>query len=49
MLSRETGDYELAPFLDCLLDNIEDEEMVYAEAITFIIGGFHTTGNLLTW
>lgn len=38
-----------APFLDCILDTIEDEEEEDAEVSGFMIGGFHTTGNFLTW
>ncbi len=46
---RSGGDYELAPFLDSLLDNASDEEELVADAISFVVGGFHTTGNFLTW
>ena len=36
--------------MDSLLDNTyHDEEETIADAITFIIGGFHTTGTFLTW
>ncbi len=46
---RESGDYSKAPFLDLLLDNASDEEEIVADAVTFVVGGFHTTGNFLTW
>ncbi len=48
--ARESGDYEKAPFLDTLLDHYgHDDEFVVAQTITFVVGGFHTTGNFLTW
>ena len=43
------GDYSLAPFLDALLDNLDDEDEIIHQAITFMIGGFHTTGTYMTW
>ena len=46
---KSSGDYQKAPFLDMLIDNIDDEDEIVHQAITFIIGGFHTTGNYLTW
>ena len=48
-IRKEDGDYSLAPFLDTLLDNIDDEDEVVHQAITFMIGGFHTTGTYMTW
>lgn len=46
---KEDGDFDIAPFLDTALDNIEDEDEVIHQAITFMIGGFHTSGNYMTW
>ena len=46
---KEEGDYSLAPFLDALLDNLDDEDEIIHQAITFMIGGFHATGIYLTW
>ena len=46
---KSSGDFQKAPFLDMLIDNIDDEDEIVHQAITFIIGGFHTTGNYLTW
>ena len=48
-IRREDGDYSLAPFLDTLLDNLDDEDEIVHQAITFMIGGFHTTGTYMTW
>ena len=32
------------------MDNIEDDEdELLHQAITFMIGGFHTTGTYMTW
>lgn len=39
-------------FIDYLLDdseNVVSEEHICHEVITMFVGGFHTTGNLLTW
>ncbi|CAF1048546.1 unnamed protein product [Rotaria sp. Silwood1] len=39
-------------FIDYLLDDSEhvlSEEHICDEVITMLVGGFHTTGNLLTW
>ena len=41
---RAVGDYTPAPFLDTVLDEIDDEDELISQAITFMIGGFHTTG-----
>lgn len=35
--------------LDLLLDYTEDEELQNSDAVGYVIGGFHTTGNLLAW
>lgn len=32
-----------------MIDNIYDEDEVIHQAITFMIGGFHTSGNYMTW
>lgn len=32
-------------FLDLLEDFTDDEETQFADALVYIIGGFHTTGN----
>jgi cytochrome P450 family 20 subfamily A len=44
-----SGEFETAPFLDILLDHVDDDDDVLAQAITFLVGGFHTTGINLTW
>lgn len=36
-------------FIDALLDSTEDEQTILHDACTFIVGGFTTVGNLLTW
>ena len=46
---KDDGDYNLAPFLDAIIDNLDDEDEVIHQAITFMIGGFHTTGTYMTW
>ncbi|XP_062570148.1 cytochrome P450 20A1-like [Saccostrea cucullata] len=35
--------------IDALLESTTDEELVFSDALTYVIGGFHTTGNVLTW
>ncbi|XP_060554899.1 cytochrome P450 20A1-like [Ruditapes philippinarum] len=35
--------------LDLLLDYTDDEELQSADALVYVIGGFHTTGNLISW
>ncbi len=47
--ARESGDYEEAPFLNALIDNATDEDEEFSDCATFIFGGFHTSGNVLTW
>jgi len=46
---RNIGDYDPAPFLDALIDNIDDQDEIIHQAITFMIGGFHTSGTMMTW
>ena len=46
---KNSGDYDLAPFLDVVLENIDDEDDMIHQAITFLIGGFHTSGTYMTW
>ncbi|XP_053373354.1 cytochrome P450 20A1-like [Mercenaria mercenaria] len=35
--------------LDLMLDYTDDKELQNADALAYVIGGFHTTGNLLSW
>ncbi|CAC5367291.1 CYP20A [Mytilus coruscus] len=35
--------------IDILIENCQDEETLLADTFTFIVGGFHSTGYLLTW
>ena len=53
---RQAGDYEVAPLLDTIIDtantDTESGEMLSQEVgdVTAVaVGGFHTTGNVLTW
>jgi cytochrome P450 family 20 subfamily A len=46
---KNAGDYDTAPFLDALIDNIDDKDEIIHQAITFMIGGFHTSGTMMTW
>merc|ERR1712126_626927 len=46
---KNVGEYDVAPFLDSALDNIDDEDELVHQVITFMVGGFHTTGMFLTW
>ena len=46
---KHAGDYYKAPFLDISLDNFDDEDEIVHQAITFMTGGFHTTGTYMTW
>eukprot|EP00058_Branchiostoma_floridae_P006549 XP_002592037.1 hypothetical protein BRAFLDRAFT_265292 [Branchiostoma floridae] len=36
-------------FIDVLIEGNLPEEQVLCDAMTFTVGGFHTSGNLLTW
>ncbi|XP_078321122.1 cytochrome P450 20A1-like [Crassostrea virginica] len=45
-LRKNTDDNLL---VDVLIDNVEDKDQIFCDSLTFIVGGFHTTGNLLTW
>ena len=47
--NRNSGDYPVSPLLDTILDHAPDSEYAVSEAITLIVGGFHTTGNFLSW
>merc|ERR1712002_677631 len=46
---KYSGEYDVAPFLDILVDLLDDEEDMLAQAVTFLVGGFHTTGMFLTF
>lgn len=46
---KYSGEYDVAPFLDILVDLLDDEEDMVAQAVTFLVGGFHTTGMFLTF
>jgi cytochrome P450 len=35
--------------LNSILDNTRDDEEAFADVIAFVVGGFHTTGNFLSW
>ena len=47
--ARESGDYESAPFLNAVIDNSTDEQEEFSDSVAFMFGGFHSSGNLLTW
>lgn len=32
-------------FIDALLDSTEDEQVILSDACSYIVAGFHTTGN----
>ena len=36
-------------FIDYLLTFTDDDALIGSDIITFLVGGFHTTGNALTW
>lgn len=42
----ERRDYLL---IDSIIDHHHEEDKRFADCITYLVGGFHTTGNLLTW
>ena len=53
---RQTGDYEIAPLLDTIIDTANSEVMSgeklsqeVGDVTAVAVGGFHTTGTLLTW
>lgn len=35
--------------IDILIENCPDEETLLSDAITYVVGGFHTTANSLVW
>jgi len=45
----ETSKLDAHRFIDELIDLSLSEEQEFSVALTYVIGGFHTTGNLLTW
>jgi len=46
---KYNGEYDVAPFLDILVDLLDDKEDMVSQAVTFLVGGFHTTGMYLTF
>jgi len=46
---RNEGEYTKALFLDIALDNVDDKDELTHQAITYMVGGFHTTGTYLSW
>ena len=36
-------------FIDILIERSADEETLLSDAITYVVGGFHTTANSLSW
>jgi len=49
VIFRDSGDYNQAPLLNAILDNSRDDEEVLADVVSFVVGGFHTTGNFMAW
>lgn len=52
IIKRRQQDDEKAEklFIDSILDcDFMDEEEICDDVISFLIGGFHTTGNMMTW
>ncbi|KAL5006350.1 hypothetical protein ScPMuIL_015156 [Solemya velum] len=35
--------------VDILLENTKDDELLIADSLIYVIGGYHTVGNVLTW
>lgn len=35
--------------IDVMMESTKDEDTLICDVITFLVGGFHTTANLLTW
>ena len=53
---REEGDYEIAPLLDTIIDTAQREvqkgeklSQEVGDVTAVAVGGFHTTGTVLTW
>ena len=53
---REEGDYEIAPLLDTIIDTAKNEtesgeklSQELGDVTAVAVGGFHTTGTVLTW
>ena len=53
---REEGDYEIAPLLDTIIDTAKREvnagetlSQEVGDVTAVAVGGFHTTGTVLTW
>ncbi|ESO83424.1 hypothetical protein LOTGIDRAFT_133362 [Lottia gigantea] len=43
---KKSEDYLL---IDRIVEHMKTEDGIFSEILTFLIGGFHTAGNLLTW
>ena len=55
-ICREDGDYEIAPLLDTIIDTAKNEaesgeklSQELGDVTAVAVGGFHTTGTVLTW
>ena len=53
---RQTGDYKIAPLLDTIIDTANSEvisgeklSQEVGDVTAVAVGGFHTTGTVLTW
>ena len=53
---REEGDYEIAPLLDTIIETAKPETELgeklsqeLGDVTAVAVGGFHTTGTVLTW
>jgi cytochrome P450 family 20 subfamily A len=42
------GDDEI-PFVDALLKSRVSDDQIFADCLSFMVGGFHTSGYLLVW
>ncbi|KAL6072123.1 Cytochrome P450, family 20, subfamily A [Balamuthia mandrillaris] len=40
---------ESGHFIEILSQVVSSEQALFSEAITYLVGGFHTTGNMLAW
>ena len=46
---RNGEEQDSVPFIDALLQSSVPDEQIISDAVSFMVGGFHTSGYLLVW
>ncbi|XP_064390631.1 cytochrome P450 20A1-like [Halichondria panicea] len=46
---REGKGHQDIPFIDAMLQHYDSDDKITADVISFLVGGFHTSGYMITW